>query len=77
MKVNLIMLKHTFSMCGLGYIYSQKSREVIEVIWSRRESANGGCLGSKRRRRTWNPAKSFGELESGDDPKVSEWGNPA
>ena len=40
-------------------------------------SANGGCLGSKRRRRTWNPAKSFGELETSVDPKMSEWGNPA
>ena len=43
----------------------------------KKRSANGGCLGSKRRRRTWNPAKSFGELETSDDPKMSEWGNPA
>ena len=43
----------------------------------KKRSANGGCLGSKRRRRTWNPAKSFGELETSVDPKMSEWGNPA
>ena len=23
------------------------------IIWSRKRSANGGCLGSERRRRTW------------------------
>jgi hypothetical protein len=43
----------------------------------KKRSANGGCLGSKRRRRTWNPAKSFGELETSVNPKMSEWGNPA
>lgn len=42
----------------------------------KKRSANGGCLGSKRRRRTWNPAKSLGELETSGDPKMSEWGNP-
>jgi hypothetical protein len=36
----------------------------------------GGCLGTKRRRRTRLPAKSVGELEANDDPAVSEWGNP-
>ena len=30
----------------------------------KKESANGGCLGSIRRRRTWNPAKSYDELET-------------
>ena len=43
----------------------------------KKRSANGGCLGSKRRRRTWNPAKSSGELESSINPEMSEWGNPA
>ena len=43
----------------------------------KKRSANGGCLGSKRRRRTWNPAKSFDELETSDELKMSEWGNPA
>jgi len=39
-------------------------------------SAHGGCLGSKRRRKTWQPAKSPGELATSDDPRISEWGNP-
>lgn len=39
-------------------------------------SAQGECLGSKRRRKTWQPAKSFGELATNIDPKISEWGNP-
>ena len=39
-------------------------------------SAHGGCLGSKRRRKTWQPAKSVGELATSIDPMVSEWGNP-
>ena len=43
----------------------------------KKRSANGGCLGSKRRRRTWNPAKSDGELETSVEPSMSEWGNPA
>ncbi len=36
----------------------------------------GGCLGTKRRRRTRLPAKCLGELEASDDPGISEWGNP-
>jgi hypothetical protein len=40
-------------------------------------SAQGECLGSKRRRKTWQPAKSPGELATSLDPGVSEWGNPA
>jgi hypothetical protein len=43
----------------------------------KKRSANGGCLGSKRRRRTWNSAKSFGELKTSVEPEMSEWGNPA
>lgn len=39
-------------------------------------SAHGGCLGSKRRRKTWQPAKSSGELATNIDPEVSEWGDP-
>jgi hypothetical protein len=38
--------------------------------------ADGGCLGIKRRRRTWKAAISFGELLTGFDPEISEWGNP-
>ena len=39
-------------------------------------SAQGGCLGSRRRRKTWKPAKSPGELATSIDPRISEWGNP-
>ena len=39
-------------------------------------SAQGGCLGSKRRRKTWQPAKSPGELATSIDPRMSEWGDP-
>lgn len=39
-------------------------------------SAQGECLGSKRRRKTWQPAKSPGELATNIDPRISEWGNP-
>ena len=38
--------------------------------------AYGGCLGAKCRRRTWDTAKSLGEPCTGDDPGMSEWGNP-
>ena len=39
--------------------------------------ADGGCLGIRRRRRTWKAAISFGELLTSFDPEDSEWGNPA
>jgi hypothetical protein len=38
--------------------------------------APGGCLGAKRRRRTWHAATSPGEPRAGFDPGISEWGNP-
>ena len=38
--------------------------------------ASGGCLGARRRRRTWHAAKILGEPRAGVDPEVSEWGNP-
>ena len=38
--------------------------------------AAGGCLGIERRRRTYIPTKSSGELERSIDPEISEWGNP-
>ena len=50
-----------------------------ETIWGymvKKLSAQGECLGSKRRRKTWQPAKSSGELATSIDPEVSEWGNP-
>ena len=39
--------------------------------------AHGGCLGSRRRRRTRQAAKSRGEARTAFDPRMSEWGNPA
>ena len=38
--------------------------------------AHGGCLGSRRRRRTRQAAKSRGEARTALDPRMSEWGNP-
>ena len=40
------------------------------------ERANGGSLGTQRRRRTWLPTKRSGELETSKEPEISEWGNP-
>ena len=38
--------------------------------------AHGGCLGTGRRRRTWQAAISRGEAQTAPDPRISEWGNP-
>ena len=43
----------------------------------RQEKAYGGCLGVQRRRRTRQAAKSHGERQAGNEPWISEWGNPA
>jgi hypothetical protein len=48
-----------------------------EEVLVKRISAHGGCLGTDRRRRTWQAAKSFGELQASIDPEISEWGNLA
>jgi hypothetical protein len=52
-------------------------------FWERRVNfmvkllrAHGGCLGRRRRRRTWQAAISPGEPQAGCDPGISEWGNP-
>jgi len=42
----------------------------------KRIRANGGYLGTQRRRRTWLPTKCSGELEANIEPEISEWGNP-
>ena len=39
--------------------------------------AHGGCLGFRRRRRTWQAAKRHGDPQAGLDPCISEWDNPA
>ena len=38
--------------------------------------ALGGCLGVRRRRRTWLAAISCAEPQAGVDAQMSEWGNP-
>jgi hypothetical protein len=56
-----------------------KHAALRETIWGymvKKISAQGGCLGSKRRRKTRQPAKSPGELATSIDPRISEWGNP-
>ena len=55
------------------------AQRTVETIWGymvKELSAHGECLGSKRRRKTWQPAKSPGELATSFDPRISEWGNP-
>ena len=50
----------------------------IEIHYREREvRARGGCLGFGRRRRTRQAAKKAGDPQTGVDPAVSEWGNPA
>ena len=49
----------------------QTKRNVVKLI-----RANGGYLGTQRRRRTWLPTKCSGELEANFEPEMSEWGNP-
>ena len=38
--------------------------------------AQGECLGTRSRRRTWLAAISLGESQTDFDPGISEWGNP-
>jgi hypothetical protein len=58
------------------WITCSDARETIWGYMVKEISAQGECLGSKRRRKTRQPAKSFGELATSDEPEVSEWGNP-
>ena len=48
-----------------------KENQVVKI-----ERADGGNLGTQRRRRTWRPTINPGELEASHEPGVSEWGNP-
>ena len=50
---------------------SKEKEIVVKLI-----RANGGYLGTQRRRRTWLPTKCSGELEANKEPEISEWGNP-
>ena len=51
--------------------FPEKGTEIKQV------RAQGGCLGTDWRRRTWQAAISRGELHASFDPWISEWGNPA
>jgi hypothetical protein len=58
-----------------------ETRRGVNEEWTKgymikRISAYDECLGSQRRRRTWQPAKSPGKLATNVDPGMSEWGNP-
>ena len=61
-----------------GTAISRRERE-SEVKHSEEKvtRADGGCLGFRRRRRTWQAAKRRGDPQAGIDPRMSEWGNPA
>ena len=54
-----------------GFQFNACLRDKVKL-----QRAYGGCLGDKRRRRTWEAAISFGELLTSYDPKISEWDNP-
>ena len=52
-------------------IETTDNQKVVKLI-----RADGGYLGTQRRRRTWRPTKHSGELEASIEPEISEWGNP-
>ncbi len=54
------------------YIEENKVLNQVKLI-----RAQGGCLGTKSRRKTWQAAISCGEKQIFRDPQISEWGNPA
>ena len=75
------MLKEIFSQNLENCIATTKAGRYKCVSESKEklvklQRADGGYLGTQRRRRTWRPTKSFGELAASRDPKMSEWGNP-
>ena len=61
-------------------ISRQKANAKANVRFTQREKvtrADGGCLGFRRRGRTWQAAQRRGDPQAGSDPRMSEWGNPA
>lgn len=67
-----------FAACGIGVLHKRLEFSLVyKRLMVKLLRADGGCLGTRRRRRTWQAAKSFGEPLTGCDPEVSEWGNPA
>jgi hypothetical protein len=67
-------LEPSASLSNRGAIAAERRRVNFVVKLLR---AHGGCLGRRRRRRTWQAAISLGEPQAGIDPGISEWGNPA
>ena len=57
----------------VGLRIQEHARACKEI---KRRRAQGGCQGTKRRRRTWQAAKSTEEPQAGIDSVISEWGNP-
>lgn len=55
---------------------NQVEKSITDKSEIKLKRADGGYLGTQRRRRTWLPTKRFGELEASTDPEMSEWGNP-
>ena len=66
----------TECLCAKADRLKRYERETTWGYMVKKLSAQGECLGSKRRRKTWQPAKSLGELATNFDPRMSEWGNP-
>ena len=62
---------------GMGG-HAGHTRQRYAAVWGTGQAgrAQGGCLGTKSRRKTRQAAKSCGEGHMPADPQVSEWGNP-
>ena len=58
-------------------VESERKKQKEEVLGVKVVRAHGECLGACGRRRTWQAAKSCGEVQATVDPQMSEWGNPA
>ena len=55
---------------------AREGRGGTGAVRDKYRKAHGGCLGSRRRRRARQAAKSRGEARTADDPRMPEWGNP-
>ena len=63
---------HDVSLSGHGTADRMRSRHFMVKLLR----VDGGCLGTERRRRTWQAAICLGERQARFDPGISEWGNP-
>ena len=57
--------------------HAREGRGGTGAVRDKYRKAHGGCLGSRRRRRARQAAKSRGEARTAYDPRMPEWGNPA